>query len=401
MDPLTIAGLVSTGASAFGSLFGIFGANESNNAANAAADDQLEQAEELYEFDWENTLRQYNYAKSQVDVARQAATNVRDYKTKNAVRNWQQQMMLREFEYVNKVKQFNRSERQFEDQSALNNLSATLAKNDAARSFNEAQLSMNFEREGLARDLYEAMDTSAFVKAEISLKKNTAITDASSKRRQNEFEYQTKSAEKAFEAQDSSVKALLGEGQARVRGGSGRSKGRVIQSVLAAAGRNQSQIVQSMATAEQRFKIQASSIDQSMISAINNADLQSAQQDNSIDYKRQSYNQNLRELDASLDSAEAAYNSNLMKINRDKQAADMNAHYNRMSEPTLGPEILRPIELPNSVFLDPLPPVKGPGPKRNAPQTQSAWTTFAQAAIGVGNVAGTIGDVGNTAGWFG
>jgi len=399
MDPITALGVISAGASIFGTGASIFGSSASNSQARKAAEQAYEQATDIYEFDWESSLRKYNYAQATVGLQRQTAENVYNYKTKLAEQSWEQQNRIREYDYVNKVAQFNRSERQYEDQRALNTLSATLAQNDAARSFNEAQLSMNFQREGLARDLYQAMDTSAFVKADIELKRNNAIADSRVKRKQNQFEYQSKAIDNAFTAQENSVKALLGEGKARSRG-SGRSTGKAVQSILATAGRQQAAVVQSMATAEQRFKIQATAIDQSMINSINTADLQNAKEDNDIDYKREVYNQNLRELDASLDSAEASYKSNLMKINRDKQAADMNAHYNRMLEPSIGPEIPKPIELPKSVFLDPLKPIKPPKPRKMAPNTQSSWTTFAQAASGIGDAVGNISSIGNMANWF-
>ena len=90
----------------------------------------------------------------------------------------------------------------------------------------------------------------------------------------------------------------------------------------------------------------------------------------------------------------------MMKIDRDRQAANLNAHYNRMLEPSIGPEIPKPLELPKSVFIDPLKPVKPPKPIKESPQTIPAMTTFANAAAGIGNTLGTIGDVGKMAGWF-
>ena len=152
-----------------------------------------------------------------------------------------------------------------------------------------------------------------------------------------------------------------------------------------------------MANADQMFKIQARSIDQQMINAINNADLGIAKQNNNEFFAQQQHNQSLRELQASMDSAQAAFSMNMMKINRDKQAADMQAHYNRMLEPSIGPEIPKPIELPKSIFLDPLKPVKGPEPMKTAPQTTSAFTTFAQAAAGIGDATSSIMSVGKLA----
>lgn len=396
--PAWLAG-IGIASSVGSTIFGAIGATQSNSKAEKGVQEQFEQAEELYEFDWESSLRKYNYAKSVVDLEKQTSSNIRTYKTELAQKSWEHQNQIREFDYVNKVKQFNRSEEQFEDQRAINTVSSIIAQEEATRSFNEAQIANAFQKEDLGRDLSKALNTSAFAKAEIQLQRNNAMSTASTKRRQNEFEYQTKSIDSAFKSQENTVAALMASGAARSRG-TGRSAGKAVQSVLALAGRQQAQIIQNMSSAEQQYKIQATSIDQAMVNTINNADLQIAKQNNDIDFKRNEHNQRLRELKASMDSANASFGSNMMKIDRDRQAADMQAHYKRMLEPSLGPEIPKPIELPKSVFLEPLKPVKPPEPKKYAPQTQSAWTTFANAAAGVGNAVGSIGEVGQMAGWF-
>ena len=395
----TVLGIGSIASSVFGIGAGIAGASASNKSAEKASKEQYEQAKDLEEFDWESTLRKYEYAKSVVDLQRETSDNVHKYKTELAAQGWEQQMAIREFEYKNSVDAFNKSEEQFEEQRSLNTISSILAQEEATRGFNEALLSTNFQKEGLARDLYKALDTSAFVKADLERERNYAIGSASLERRKNELGYQMKAVDSAFKSQENAVASLLAEGQARSRG-TGRSTGKAIQSVLAQAGRQQAQIAENMADAGRQFQIQARSLDHTMINTINNVDLQMAKEDMGIDYKRQEHNQSLRELQASIDSAESAFNSSMMKIDRDKQAADMQAHYNRMLEPSLGPEIPKPIELPKSVFLDPLPPVRGPKPRKLAPQTQSSWTTFANAATGVGNAIGTVGEVGKLAGWF-
>lgn len=395
----TVLGIGSIVSSIFGIGAGIAGASASNKASEKVAKEQYEQAKDLEEFDWESTLRKHEYAKSIVELQRQTADNVYKYKTELAEQAWEHQNRIREYEYKSSVDAFNKSEEQFEDQKAINTISSIIAQEEATRSFNEAQISMNFQKEGLTRDLYKALDVSAFVKADLQRERNNAMTTASIDRRKNDLDFQMKAVDSAFKSQENMVASLLGEGQARSRG-TGRSTGKAIQSVLAQAGRQQAQITQNMADAGRQFQIQARSIDHTMISAINAADLQMAKQDNDIDYKRQEYNQSLRELQSSMDSAQAAFSSSMMKINRDQQAADLQAHYNRMLEPSMGPEIPKPIELPQSVFLDPLPPVRGPKPKKYAPQTQSSWTTFANAATGVGNAIGTVGQIGQMAGWF-
>lgn len=398
MDPLAIGSIVS-------SIFGIgasyAGASASNKAAEKAAKAQYEQAKELYEYDWESTLRKYEYAKAAIQLQRDQAQDVRDYKTQLAVQAWQHQNQIREYEYVNAVEAFNRSEEQFEDQRAINTVSSIIAQEEATRSFNEAKLSNSFQLESVNRELQQALNVSAFVKADIKRERNNAIETSSISRRKNELDFQMKSVDAAFKAQENTVQSLLSEGKARASGQAGRSSGKAIQSILAASGRQQAQIVQNMSNAEQQFALQARSIDHTMINAINHSDLQAAKEDNDIDFKRQEHNQNLRELQASIQSAKAAFSGNLMKIDRDKQVADMQAHYNRMVEPSLGPEIPKPLDLPQPLFLDPLPPVQGPAPVKYAPQTQSAWTTFANAARGVSDVLGTVGSVGQQLDWFG
>ena len=377
MDPLTTAGIIATAANVVGNLFG---SSASNNQSNRAASAQYKRAKELDEFDWESSLRKYEYAKAAVDLQRQTSENVRAYKMGVAEQSWQYQMSMREYEYKNAVDIFNRSERQFTDQLDMNAISSIIAQEEATRSFNEAQISNNFQSEAMARDLSKALDTSAFVKADLKRQRNYAI-------------------DSAFNAQENSVKALLGEGKARSRG-AGRSAAKNVQSVLAASGRQQAQIVQSIANAENQFRIQATSIDSNMLNTINQTDLAQAKEDNNIDYKRQEYNQGLRELQASMDSAKQAFSANMMKIDRDRNLADMQAHHNRMLEPSMGPEIPRPLELPRSVFLDPLKPVRGPKPEKRAPQTISSWTTFANTAAGVGDAVSTIQTLGKAAGWF-
>lgn len=395
----TVLGVGSVVSGVASTIFGAVGANKSNEDAKKAAKEQYKQAKELYDFDWESTQRKYEYAKATVDLQRRTSDNIYKYKTQLAVQNWEQQNQLREYEYKNAVERFNRSEQQFEDQIAINTISLGIAQNEATQAFNEAQIANNFQKESVERELLKALDTAAFAKADLRRERHNAIGTAANQRRRNELEYQIKSVDSAFKAQELAIQALLGEGQARARG-TGRSAGKAVQSVLAAAGRQQAGIVQNMANAEQQFKIQASSIDHTMVNTINAVDIGIAKQNNNIDFARQEYNQSLRELQASMDSANSAFRSNMMKINRDKQAADMQAHYGRLLEPSIGPEIPKPIELPKSVFLDPLEPIKGPKPRKQAPQTASSFSTFANAAAGIGNTLGTIGEVGQMAGWF-
>ena len=53
-------------------IFGVMGANDSNSRAKAAAKAQYEQAKKLYEFDWDQTVRKYDYAQVQLGIEKEA-----------------------------------------------------------------------------------------------------------------------------------------------------------------------------------------------------------------------------------------------------------------------------------------------------------------------------------------
>ena len=394
MDPLTIGtlamGLAST-------TFGVMGANDSNRAAEAASEAQYEQAKKLYSFDWDNTLRKYEYAKVSLDIERQADANLRAYKEANLRQQYESQNQRREYEYKNRVEAFNRSEDIFEQQMQVNSFSAMLAHDDANRFFEEQQIANNFSKEGLTRDLYKALDTTAFTKAEIQLNKHTSIRGAANKRRDAELQYQGKRKELGFKAQLNMIEKLQNEGKARARG-TGRSAGKNIQAAMMMAGMQQAQIVENIADSKQQFTIASTAINDSMMADINSSVLQTGVVENTLKYKQQEHNQGLRELKASMDSARHNLNSSRMKINLDKQVADLRANANRMLEPSIGPEIPKPPALPPSIFLEPLKPIRPPEPIKGAANTQSAMTTFAQAASGIGSTLANTYSVGSRPG---
>ena len=378
-------------------VFGVMGANASRSDANDAAENQYEQAKKLYEFDWDQTVRKYDYAQVQLGIEKEADANLRAYKEAQFTQQYNAQNERREYEYKNRVDAFNRSEDIFQQQIGVNVVSSLMAQEEATRAFNEQQISNNFQKEGLARDLFSALDTTAFAKAEVQLNKQSSIKGAANKRREAEFQYQSQRKELGFKSQQNMIEQLKAEGSARSRG-TGRSAAKNIQGAMMMAGMQQAQIVENIADSKQQFKIASTSINTSMMNDINTAELQTGQLDNSIMYKQQEYNQNLRELKASMDSARANLGATKMKINLDKQVADMRANSNRMLEPSLGPEIPKPPALPPSIFLEPLKPMRPPKPIKGAANTQSAMTTFANAASGIGSTLSSVASIGQATG---
>ena len=141
-------------------IFGVMGANDSNSRAEDAAEAQFEQAEKLYEFDWDNTLRKYEYSQVQLGIEKQADAYLRAYKEANLKQQYESQNQRREYEYKNRVDAFNRSEDIFQQQIEVNSFSSMLAHNDANRFFEEQQIANNFSKETVNRDLFNALEIS-------------------------------------------------------------------------------------------------------------------------------------------------------------------------------------------------------------------------------------------------
>ncbi len=371
MDPATAFTIVSTGLS-------ILGASQQNAAANAASEEAHQQALKLDAHDWAMALRRHDFAMADLGVKMENDANVRAYREAESIQKWNTQNEIREYEYKNRVDAFNRSEDIFEQQMEVNSFSSMLAHDEANRFFEEQQIANNFSKEGLTRDLFKALDNTAFAKAEIELNKHTSIQGAATKRREAELQYQSKRKELGFKSQSNMIEQLQNEGKARSRG-TGRSAGKSIQSAMMLASMQQAQIVENIADSKQQFKIASTAINQNMMAEINAGVLQTGNLENAMEYKRQEHNQGLRELKASMDSARYNLNSTRMKINLDKQVANLRANANRMLEPTIGPEIPRPIKQPEINYLEPLAPVKGPPPVKGAAQTIPAATTMANA----------------------
>jgi hypothetical protein len=120
----------------------------------------------------------------------------------------------------------------------------------------------------------------------------------------------------AFDQQDMFVKMLQEEGQAQAAGVSGRSAKKVLGSVMASYGRNQAILAESLV------------------------------------------------------SAKKATSMSQKQIDTEKYGADLAAESRRMLMPMKAPAPLPPLQLPRSVFLDPLEPMRGPKPMKGVNTVQ-------------------------------
>lgn len=198
--PAWVAPAIVGGISAISGLLG--------GGSQAAAQRKARQAEEkrlkqqykqdkaIYEFNWRQEDRKYEYAKKDTAIQRQNQENNLAWQDQTAANNYAHTLAIRNFEYANQVRAYNQSEKVYGDQRRLNLLASQDALANESRRFNE---------------LIKGM---------------------------------------AFEHQDMLVKMIKGKGAVAARGGQGASAGRLTGDVMAQYGRNQAVQAASLISAE-------------------------------------------------------------------------------------------------------------------------------------------------------
>ena len=184
---------------AIGGITSIFGGISQKRAQDRAAQAQYNQDVAIDQYNWEETLRNFDFIKQGNQITRQNNENLFGYQDQSNLNYWQDQMKIADREDRMNLSAYNKSLQQYETQLGFNNLALVQAQ-QAERS-----------------KLQEAV------------------------------------AEMAFQNQDNTIRGLEEAGQVQARGVSGRSAGKELHAVLASAARNQAIIAESLVSANKNF----------------------------------------------------------------------------------------------------------------------------------------------------
>jgi len=179
---------------------GIAGGMASDSAANAAAARQHAYNTAVWKYNWKESRRDYKHAKKGVKIARQNEAAERGWRGTTALNDWNHGMAIRDYEYQNQMRAYNKSEQTYKQQLNFNNMAAAVAMESENRWLDER-----------------------FIEA-------------------------------AFQNQDIVVQQLQEEGQAQLVQ-SGNSAGKAVQAVIAQAGRNQAILAESILSAKKQSAV--------------------------------------------------------------------------------------------------------------------------------------------------
>ena len=259
----------------------IFGGVSEANAANAQQEKLDEYNKKLWNFNWREAQRDYRYAVRGTNILR---------RNTEAELGWRDATAQQDYRYQ-------------------------LAIADAQDRTNAAAYQKSLQTYGLQKSFNNMAAASAY--AAENRKLQEAVTEMS------------------FQNQDITVKSLQEAGMAQARGASGRSAGKELHAVLAAAGRNQAILAESLV------------------------------------------------------SAKANFNQANNKIATDKYGADLNAWANVMVKPIAAARPESPLSMPRPEIQNPQKPKKPPKPVTGA--QVSPWSAGITAGLGAaGNIIGAF-----------
>lgn len=384
----TIAAIASIGSA-------IFGAASSSSAAAANREqlnDQRKYNKQVADLQLANQIDGYRYQLDSLEVAKANYKNELEYQNQIRIDNWKELNQQRVDSYNAAVKIFNAAERSYEQQVDFNEISAGVAKRDAARVLNEQYQDIAFQAEELRNNLADFRESSQLQQARLDLQEQRAEDTADIDRSRVAAEldvatdqFDTASRELAAltdagrmkaaeQLRQERTKSLLEEGSARASGAAGRSAMKVQNSIMAQSALAQQSVVDALMSNEYMNSIEKAKLVNNLqssitsaglnIRAINNTLAGEADQRNAdrlgISLKDaqmvRSMGLDTRKLAASMASAKEQYTSDISQIDLDQYAADVAADNARLTEPVVPREIPKPIKPPEVIFQDPLKP---------------------------------------------
>lgn len=193
-----IAGVIGIGSA----IAGAVGANEQASQARGdndrLLDQQFEQDKKAYEFNWNESLREYDYLLKNVEIRRAEEETVGLLKDQMSLDQYKYNLAIRDYEFLNSLRQYKESEKIYGMQLSYNQQAAEQA----------------------AQSEYDKL-------------RETVMASA-------------------FENQDMMVEMMQEQGAVQARGVSGRSTKKQLQSAMAQFGRNQAVLAESLVSAKRQ-----------------------------------------------------------------------------------------------------------------------------------------------------
>ena len=361
-------------------------------------DAQNKYNDEMHSWQWGQAQDNYAYQQENIAIQKINDAATRNYQDQSNFNGWLNRENMRMYEYDTAITAYNASVDSYERQLDYNNIAEEIALADENRAHQDELISFGFQNQDLLMKYFHAGEQASLDTKGLTTKINQAqgLADLQVREtKQNKAWAEAQGAlekaglrdslaavkaEGAFKSQEARVGYLGKEGQQRNLGQAGRSAGKVIQSLLATHGANQAAMADSISRAESKYQLDARKVAESLgntaiMTNIKYTEIADTLRNTRDDAKQQQEQYGLKfsqlkdttdfnriQLQQSMISAGEQHKANQTKITMDKYQQDINAASQLMTRPTLPPQELAPIGIPETTYQDPNEPNLPPEP---------------------------------------
>ena len=371
---------VSAVASIAGGIMGSSEASKQNAAAKKAHKEQKKFAEKTAKLQ-----NEHNDKLDAADKANYYAMREFDYKT--ALSQWERNSELQDFEYLQQLKLFQKSQEIGNAQLGLNAQAAVQGIEAEIATIQEFFIQQQFEHENSLSDLKKAYTEQRFSRQEANIE--LAGIRQSKRFAAQSFQNTVNQLmeEGAMQKETAMVESLLAQGAVQAAGQAGKSTAKAQQATAASLQRGLKSLSSEINGTYKKAAIQLAELNaeaslQEMGVGINLQRIDSAIQDAESEAQG-----NIRVLRANMQSTLAEAMRNVQQITLDQQYADINTQASMMLKPERLSYEPVPELPPEQIFVDRMEALPGYIPP---PQQQSVWAPLISGIAGAASGAASM-----------
>ncbi len=357
-------------------------------------------ANEMWAFNWATAQDNYAYQQETNEAARINSEASRKFREQQEYNGWLNRENMRLFEYSKQVEAYNASVASYEEQLDYNQVAVDIAINDANRVYQDKLIQFGFQNEDLLMKYHEAKAQSALDIEGIGEREEQSRKQYGLQIRETEINRdwdlaQAKldeaglkaglaatKADAAFKSQESRLETTRKVGQQRALGQSGRSAQKAVSALLANYGQGQAALAQSITDAESKYMLDRrrvaetlehktkltnlsySQITQNLLNTLENFEQDKQNINLKISQLKDQTEFGREQLQRSIISAGEQDAADRNRIEMDRYQQDINAAARIAPKPLEQPPETVPMQIPETVFVDPQKPTPPPKPTK-------------------------------------
>ena len=380
--------VVSVGLSVAGLGMSYMSGKNADKQAQKMIEAQYEADKANYEFNYQEAIDQWEFAKEDLEITKYNLDAQRKYRNEEASRQWIEEDKLRIWDYNEQVKAYNASVESYGVQLEFNDIANELSSQSAKQAYNEELVLLGFQHEDIdlrdkaaervtklkRKDLKQQLDQ---VQGETKINKQKVLDGLAAQR-----------AELNQRLELQAIEGFETAGKVRALNQVGRSSRKNYAAVLAQKQRLNSALIDAMTRMENTAGLDLKALDEKLGSYGDKLDIQNEFILNDLYNTRIETEFAEQQLSESLKSTNLDYEMQQQKRKLDKYSADLKAQEAIRPQPVLPPALPKPLELPEAKLQKPRKPRKGPKPIKGAAVTGHG---MAGLASGLSSVSSAVG----------